>query len=503
MKGRNNSKKLFAPGVHEAIKKHQDSLYRKEEISYETYLTLCFSLLNHKLKSVLKKDYIFGKLYYRRDINKPPEIFDFFENDPSGNISQIFSEGIVKLESLVNAGISKSLSVVIIERFLRGMLMYKGKNPQQIPSFINSNLEDSNASKFIHELSKIKKVVYSKFDENDKKGLETLYHGHRDLAKNSELENIYSYLIRTRTYGDDFNGVLYLVLGRSLNTSEYSDIADLLTFILEIGIKYGKKPDVQQKEWQRIFDYQTHSNQQELSAIILSIERLRDANSSKNQIEFDRHYQKIKNYVDTLGKRNTLILNLSRHKSDDVDNQFLKKQWQQCNIILYLEHILETIFDSIATLSENEDKLENIKKDCLPKLRESILALPNIYSTLVPAGLELILLERLKNTIFYTDDNDPKASVSIEELDDHYHLIFTNNMTIDNGSYFQIKNGTFPEVSKGPYRTKIGERFIRAIIDNRAFCMEGGWQIDIDPASIDEQKRETKIFYVIPKQRQK
>lgn len=186
--------KIFTQDIHTKIRKLQIELYDKNSIEPEVYLERCFDIFNMTLKKHFKSKYVFGKLYYRPFIDASPQIVDFYGN-PKNNKSKIFSTGIKQLEKLVDEGISKSLSVVIIERFLRGILLYEGDEPERIPSIIESSFSQEKGTEwFIEQIIQNTRVAESKFEEDEINGIKKLYEGHKRMAEDSKLKNVYSYL---------------------------------------------------------------------------------------------------------------------------------------------------------------------------------------------------------------------------------------------------------------------------------------------------------------------
>ena len=500
-------KRIFDNVIHKQVSSLQQELYGGLTMNKTKYLILAFNIFGEKLNNYFENDYIFGKVYYRKDIDKSPEIVDFFQKEPFSNTSTIFSQGIKQLENLVESGNSKSLSIVIIERFLRGIVLYRGEKPIRIPSFLDYNMDENLIKKFWKELDNYSLVAKSKkiLTKNEKNGIKNLLDGHREMSIQSNLDSIYSYLIRTRTFADDYNGVLYLVLKRSLTVQEYSEIADLLTFIREVDIKYYYKPKVQQEEWQLLMQQQAHVNQTELKALRNMITKL-------NQIRLDDDmfkltFKKTDNYVDDLSERNLMVLFMGRYKnSQDLnsqnDSRGIPIATKEVNVTKILKEKVKAIEDSLTVITENEEKNTLFLEQTIPNLKIMIKNLPNIYSNIRPPGLGILFIERLKNAFYFTNNKNPVVEILHNEDKDYHYIHFINNQSIEFRDYELIKNGRSPNHEAGSYRNKFGERFIREIVDHELFCADGKWGIDIEESSTDISLQKTDIFFKIPKIKQ-
>ena len=495
---------IFNDKVYLQIKQFQDDFYNEMSIDKDTYLKKCFEILNSTLCEKFKDDYIFGKLYYRNKINSAPDVISFFDNSKAKQSKSIvFSEGIKKLESLVLEKTSKSLSVVIIERFLRGIVLYKGcfRRKYRIPSVLRVDFGKP-PEYFFNLINNYSIVVKSNINEQEQDGLVELLDGHSKMADASGLKNVFSYLIRTRTYSSDFNGVLYLVLKNELDIRDYSDIADLLTFILEKLGKYNSRPKVQQEEWQTLMQQQAHVNQSELKALRNMVMQLNQY--SLDKVAFKKFYNKTENYINDLSERNMMVLFMGRYRKRGLNgNNFpleIPLQIKNYNVTKHLKQTLETIEDSIDIICNgNEGKRDFLIKNTIPKLKVSIKKIPSIYTNVMLAGLKILLIERMKNMFQFTDDLNPIIEVYHKEDTKYHELHFMNNSSIAKIDYELIKNGSVPYHTSGAFRDKFGERFIREIIDFDLFCSDGKWEIDIEESSINEILKKTDIFFRIPK----
>lgn len=491
--------KIFTPAIHSQISKLQKELYDDNTIDTDIYLEQCFGIFNKTLKKHFSSKYIFAKLYFRPNINESPKIVDFFDQKRN-ETSRIFSEGIEKLEIMVEKGIAKSLSVVIIERFLRGILLYKGDEPERVPSIIESDFSEKSTEWFIKRMIQNKGVNGSKFKKNEIEGIKKLYEGHKGMADASKLKNVYSYLIRTRTFGTTFNGVLYLVSERDLRINEYGEIADLLTYILEVFGRYNNRPKVQQEEWEKLIHLQAHSNQHEWSILKKTID---DAYAyRKNGSRLIKNLSNAQNQINELVIRNKVLLYLvwySSHPKSSLDEESLKEVEQKVeqkslsSVKEILTECLQIIKDTLDVFINDENKIRTIREKCIPLIEKDISKIKFDYKVnVIKSCLKILFLERLKNTIYFANNENPEVRIHVLSSCSEIH--FTNNQSTSESAINNFNNRKYDVLNTKSKRFMGGEKLQDAILDF-PFFSDSYWVKIADGSSCDESLNKTNIYF--------
>jgi len=262
-----------------------------DHITYKEYLETSLNLIHEVLlKTYTEEKYVFGKVYFLGALKE----FDFqsvgFYNDKNSYENQIFHNGIKKAEELVIQKKATSLSVVLIRKKLRGIVLIKGKAEDElIPGFNYYNYSDPEES-FIDSLPEDKGL---KTEE-----LAPIIKIHESMAAKCK-SNTYSYLIRTRNFDDDFNGSLYLVLKEALSVDDYAKIVDFFTFIMQAKIKYAYKKEILNRT---VIDELSHSWKHTFGSLHNHLREIYDSEEIKTNEILNKHclsaFKQVKNLTE-------------------------------------------------------------------------------------------------------------------------------------------------------------------------------------------------------------
>lgn len=464
------------------------------QLTYKNYLSEALGVLHKTLKNHLKEEYFFGKLYYRQQKDSLEKVQ--FYNDHNNQKNQVFHFGIIEAEKKLKEEKVKSLSLVIIDQFLRGLIMYKAKKkPQHIPHVKNYHF-DEGIEKLLNRINKHHKI-------EDEYTIEPIIEIHKKMADDC-TDDVYSYLIRTRTMGNSFNGSLFLALTRSLRVSEYSEIADLITFIMEANIIHEFKSKIYYKDPKVIAEEEAHIRQTDLGALNTLIGEMKA--HRQNEIKFNHFSNTADAHIKTLSIINSFNLLLTRVSPKDDDEEDFPKQDKKIadalnikenNLQSTLLATLNTIKNSLDVLRLEDDHKTAIRQNIIPLLEKNIKQLPKCYIKTIYEGLYIVFLELLKNAIYYSNSYDPKVEIVWKEFDENsYSLHFKNNSKMNKEDYEFLEE----EVSKNNVskRLKIGHRTIGRILSFHYFNSSSeNWKKKVNESS--KEQNETDIFLIIPK----
>jgi hypothetical protein len=492
----------------------QSNLY-DEIIGFDEYLGKALSKLQGLLKGKYSGKYIFGKLYYREDIDS--FLKKDFYNDPSNFENQIFHNGIKPAEALVENKSQISLSIVLIDGFLRGIILHKGttllKPEEDTPGLIYFNYTENS-----HDI--FDKYVGKATTEK----INNILRIHSEMADKCEGE-IYSYLIRTRNFDRDYNGSIYLVFKQPLQIAEYSRIVDFFTHIMHAKIKYDYKRE-RNAEWKRVIEQITHSKYNQRAII------------NDNAKEFAKElkslglYEVLKKFEQNEVQRQSLdviddfffALNKVDFKKSNFDNLAegrIKDVLNPENINLS-EAILKEInrvklslhvipFNKIPHRKKVSEYLSILETEFKNRFQDVIIVAAN-------EGFRIILLDMLKNAVRFTDDDNPLVNIELyptdlDEIDEwqkekneftvtsetYMTLAFTNNhpiVQVDKKDYNNLLGKIISDQTSNT--SQLGLRTIRTITKYDGLGKSGlRWFYTPSKECLKEQQ--TKVLLLIPK----
>jgi len=188
-----------------------------------------------------------------------------------------------------------------------------------------------------------------------------------------------------------------------------------------------------------------------------------------------------------VGRNGENLKNLSDKKSNSLKVKGVSLKKKILSAIETIEHSLDLLGYSY------DNHLENVKDKCLPKLKIQILNLQEVNVEVIPTGLEIILVELLKNALFNTNHRNPEVSIEITQSNTNQsELHIVNNEVISDKYLAYLKSEKTLDGVATQY--KAGIRTIKRIINFPLFNRsESKWSLGVNPS-----ENSTDLFLTIP-----
>lgn len=483
-----NKKQIFSNQYINNITLTHSELF-DEMINYDSYLKIVFKKFNSCLSDYFGEDYIFSKAYYLQNEDSPLTTIGIC---PKNEKNKVFYDGILEAEHMTTTGEASSLAAFVVTNFKLGVLIYKSEDDinEQIDEIIYHNFNDVEDKQFIN------------LDIKNKSNTTRMVAKHNEMAELSGYKKLFSYVLRTRNLDKDFNGTLYIVFHRELEINEYRELIDVFTHIMQARIKYEYKKEILNRS---VIDELSHSWKHIFGALHTEIRQISDSPSVRNDPKSQLHAKKALKQIKHLNSVNNFLLNLMRvgKGAENFKNLDEKRVSSLERHIIPLKKSLITVADilshSLELLGLGEDgHQDRIKDSCIPILLSDINALENIEIEVIPTGLEIILLEVLKNAVFHTNAANPIVRIYYKEHDEEFMALhFTNNQKASLAFCEYINDGKNVDGMAKQY--KAGIRTVKRILSHPLFNYSDKlrWMMRVDEKSLNEAV--TNIFIKIPK----
>ena len=316
----------------------------------------------------------------------------------------------------------------------------------------------------------------------------------------NRYDKIYAYFIRPRAVHGDYNGAMVIFLRRELSEAEFNLLCSILKEVLsELALAKSLE-----NEWEAITNEQNHTSKHMLNAIGHQLKSMRDEDVICCPDLLKTRLDKICVYMDMINKSNDFLLNIMRAQGGKIDRHAPELDITGGDIKKMLSRVVDMLEETLFSFgfSDNTDQVRElrIQNYCMPILRESIQKLPRVGFQVIQIGLEIVLIEILKNAIFHADLDDPEVRIFLDSDDlkeGYYTLHFVNNRTASQSFFDFIRNG----VNHGSIgkQYKSGIRTIKRILNFSDFNLSKvKWGYDITNQSTILGNC-TNIYLLIPK----
>ena len=458
----------------------------------EDYLHKSFKVVNKSLVKYFGKHYLLHRGYFIED-DKSLSVLKFTDIEKKqDNISLAHIE---LAEELVRRNKSTPFTKLILDRHLHGLVLYSGTKPKSLGKLVFQNLNaidchDRLATQLVVPKRQIKELI-----ENYQKQS-------KDLG-----ESFYAYFIRPFAEHTVYNGILLLLLKRSLIESEYLEIGNLWTKVLSETALLK----IANAEQEFIFEEQTHTWYTEITSITQHLDFATKQFTEDSLFSFEEtsesvHYA----YVKVQQLRIVNAFNLFLLKTRDAktwkevtevkhhlgdESLFKELELEEVSLKKVLSDNLQILNDFVNSLAYADPVMTEKELNALRKVSSQLKELPDFKIYTINVGLSIILLDLLKNALLHADMESPEVEIKITADKSFFNIHILNNSLLRKGAYdFINHNKSTSDIS---LRRKGGIRTIKRIINSHLLSIGGHkWKIHATPNSLIEK---TEIIVSIPK----
>ena len=306
-----------------------------------------------------------------------------------------------------------------------------------------------------------------------------------------------------RSLRDDFqyyNGVILLIVKRPLREHEFVGLSYMLSFILASEAQKKMK----EEQWRIIADEQSHAFRHDMGAVQTDLRNLKVYFNQYNEDKFNHCQSQAVKKVAYLTDINEFLLLLMQAGDGGEYFSNLDESTKKtlATDAVSLKEVLHSCLDTLAGSMEALDITTTahrllITNQLMPVLRLNINALPDVKVGVIPVAFRIVLLDLMKNALFYSSREAPSVKIEIREdsVNNYLTLRFQNNTRISDAGYQFIKYRK--EVENFSKRQKGGIRTIFRLLDFPYFGKSKmKWQLDVAESSLTGNW--TDIFLKIP-----
>lgn len=477
---------------------HIEQIIQKEKklqnsFDKEKYITDSFTIVNKDLIKYFDKDYLLHKVYFIEDENTLKSlVFKDIEEKQNADTKRYIDIAETKIKGSKTIPFTK----IILNKHLPGLVLYKGKRPKKIGETLIQNLETANCVNQLAENLGVKL--------NNIRDLVNIYQIHSKVYPS----DFYAYFIRPFALHKLYNGIFLILIRRPLQDYEFLEIGSLWTKILSETALHKIENTIRSEEQEFIFEAQTHTLNSEISSITQYLEV---AISRLEVNQEDIVYQNIEcAFNNTKRLRNINAFNLFQMKTRGLNskieiakytshitdqNLFNEIKVTPVSIKTAILNTIKILTGLIHSLKYVDDVSATIKLLILSKLKEQVQNLPDYKVNTVLIGLEIILLDLIKNAVVHSNTKNPQVRIEFQD-DNHYIVVcIINNTTLPTNVYNYI-NTKDPQ-SSNCLKNKKGIQTVKRIINNNLLNdSKYRWMIRANKTSITS---ETNIMLYIPK----